>query len=55
MLTVRMLNVSADTRNAYCPHVKCVSGQCNTALVFCVISNVLLDDDSFRVETCRSD
>jgi hypothetical protein len=35
-----------------CLHVRCVSGQCITELVFCISSGVLPDDDPFSVETC---
>ena len=36
-------------------NAKCVSGQCSTTLIHCIISYVLPGDHPFRVETCRTD
>ena len=41
------------TENVYVPHISCVNGQCSRALVFYIISDALLDDNPFRVESCR--
>ena len=36
------------------PRLKYASGQRSTTFVFCIISDVLPNDDTFSVETCRT-
>jgi hypothetical protein len=54
MLLTHNIAPAEVTHNLHNRHVKCVSGHCNTTLVFCTISYVFPDDDPFLVETSRS-
>ena len=45
--------MTEDTQSVYDPHAKCVSRQRSTTLVFHVNSDVLPDDEHFRVDTRR--
>ena len=44
----------ADALNMLIVNILCIRCPCSTTLVFCIISDVLPDDDPFSVETCRS-